>query len=90
MRSHEVIYEAAWTHPVWSLVDGAAPPYYHLIVGVLIVETVPPMVQSHPGGGDPATLARYHRRPLVGASHARFWSPLFVLGAILWAFIAKN
>ena len=31
-----------------------------------------------------------HKRPYVGASHARSWSPLLVLGAILWAFIAKN
>ena len=26
----------------------------------------------------------------MGASHARSWSPLLVLGAILWVFIAKN
>ena len=32
----------------------------------------------------------FHRRPYVGASHARSWSPLLVLGAILWVFIAKN
>ena len=65
MRFYEVIYEGSWTHPVWSLVDGAAPPYYHLIVGVLIVETVPPMVQSHPEGGDPATLENYSSLSLV-------------------------
>ena len=27
---------------------------------------------------------------LRGASHARSWSPWLVLGAILWAFIAKS
>ena len=32
----------------------------------------------------------YHRRPFVGVSNARSWSRLLVLGAILWAFIAKN
>jgi len=32
----------------------------------------------------------HHKRPYVGASHARSWSPLLVLGAILWEFIAKN
>ena len=32
----------------------------------------------------------FHRRPYVGASHARSWSPLLVLAAILWAFVAKN
>ena len=26
----------------------------------------------------------------MGVSHARSWSRLLVLGAILWAFIAKN
>ena len=31
-----------------------------------------------------------HKRPYVGASHARSWSPLLVLGAILREFIAKN
>ena len=30
------------------------------------------------------------KRPYVGASHARSWSPLLVLGAILWEFIAKT
>ena len=34
--------------------------------------------------------ALYHRRPYVGASHARSWSHLLVHGAILWAFIAKT
>ena len=33
---------------------------------------------------------RVHRRPFVGVSHARSWSRSLVLGAILWAFIAKN
>ena len=31
-----------------------------------------------------------HRRPFVGASQARSWSPWLVLGAILWALIAKS
>ena len=31
-----------------------------------------------------------HKRPYVGASHARYWSPLLVLEAILWAFVAKK
>ena len=31
-----------------------------------------------------------HARPFVGAFQVRFWSHWFVLGAILWAFIAKN
>ena len=30
------------------------------------------------------------RRPFVGVSRARSWSRLLVLGAILWAFIAKT
>ena len=35
-------------------------------------------------------LAHHHANPYVGASHARSWSPLLVLGAILWALVAKN
>ena len=31
-----------------------------------------------------------HKRPYVGVSQVRSWSHWFVLGAILWAFIAKN
>jgi len=31
-----------------------------------------------------------HRRPFVGAFQGRSWSHWVVLGAILWAFIAKN
>ena len=31
-----------------------------------------------------------HARPFVGASHARYWSPWLVLGAIVWVFIAKS
>ena len=31
-----------------------------------------------------------HKRPYVGVSQARSWSPWLVLGAILWVFIAKN
>ena len=31
-----------------------------------------------------------HRRPFVGASRARSWSRLPVIGAILWALIAKS
>ena len=30
-----------------------------------------------------------HKRPYVGVSHARSWSPLLVLGAILWALIVE-
>ena len=37
-----------------------------------------------------ASLPLAHRRPYVGVSHARSWSRLLVLGAILWAFIAKT
>ena len=32
----------------------------------------------------------YHKGPYVGVSRLRSWSHLFVLGAISWAFIAKN
>ena len=32
----------------------------------------------------------FHKRPYVGVSQARSWSPWLVLGAILWALIAKN
>ena len=32
----------------------------------------------------------FHKRPYVGVSQVRSWSHWFVLGAILWAFIAKN
>ena len=35
-------------------------------------------------------IIHHHPRPFVGAFHARSWSPWFVLGAILWAFIAKS
>ena len=31
-----------------------------------------------------------HRRSFVGSSRARCWSRLSVLGAIVWAFIAKS
>jgi len=31
-----------------------------------------------------------HRRPFVGLSQARSWSPWLVLGVILWAFIVKS
>ena len=31
-----------------------------------------------------------HKKPLVGASQARSWSPWLVLGAILWVFVATN
>ena len=34
--------------------------------------------------------ARHHARPFVGASQVRSWSRWCGLGAILWAFIAKN
>ena len=37
-----------------------------------------------------ASLPLAHRRPYVGVSHARSWSRLLVIGAILWAFIAKT
>ena len=36
------------------------------------------------------TLHGIHRRPFVGVSQARSWSPWLVLGAILWARIAKS
>jgi len=41
-------------------------------------------------GGGAAERGCNHRRPLVGVSDARSWSPWLVLGAILWAFIAKS
>ena len=31
-----------------------------------------------------------HKRPYVGVSQARSWSPWLVLGAILWAIIAQS
>jgi hypothetical protein len=31
-----------------------------------------------------------HKRPYVGVSQARSWSPWLVLGAILWERIAKS
>ena len=31
-----------------------------------------------------------HKRPYVGVSQARSWSPWLVLGAILWVRIAKS
>ena len=48
-----------------------------------------------PMGGGVFLCARYpyrgiHKRPFVGASRARSWSRLPVLGAILWAFMAKS
>ena len=33
--------------------------------------------------------SRSHKGPYVGVSRVRSWSRVFVLGAILWAFIAK-
>ena len=45
------------------------------------------------GGGTPDALQSMgptHRRPFVGVSHARSWSRLPVVGAILWKFIAKS
>ena len=53
---------------------------------------LPSKVTCKAGGRREADQGRYrgHKRPYVGASHARSWSPLLVLGAILWAFIAKN
>ena len=41
-------------------------------------------------GGKREPIYGVHRRPLVGESQARSWSPWLVLGAILWGFIAKN
>ena len=37
----------------------------------------------------PFFFAATHARPFVGAFQVRSWSHWFVLGAILWAFIAK-
>ena len=40
--------------------------------------------------GAPETGPReHHARPFVGASQGRSWSHWVVLGAILWAFVAK-
>ena len=41
-------------------------------------------------GSDLLTIEPHHARPFVGAFQVRSWSHYFVLGAILWAFIAKN
>ena len=38
----------------------------------------------------PAPSALNHARPFVGASQGRSWNRWVVLGAILWASIAKN
>ena len=40
--------------------------------------------------GRGAPSRKCHRRPFVGASQARSWSPWLVLGAILWVSVAKN
>ena len=37
-----------------------------------------------------ASKLRSSKRPSVGFSQVRSWSHWFVLGAILWAFIAKS
>jgi hypothetical protein len=54
----------------------------HLIIEMILVER--PTCSTCP------MLLLRHRRPFVGASHARSWSPLPVVRAIGWAFIAKS
>ena len=44
----------------------------------------------HLSGMSVEPKGRGHARPFVGAFQVRSWSHWFVLGAILWAFIAKN
>ena len=38
----------------------------------------------------PSRSAAVHARPFAGASQGRSWNHWVVLGAIVWAFIAKN
>ena len=50
-------------------------------------------INHHPKGADksrsrPSPIG--HRRPFVGVSQGRSWSPWGGLGAILWVFIAKS
>ena len=59
------------------------------LTGSLLLDTH----RNGPGSREPSsngTGRADHKRPYVGASQARSWSPLLVLGAILWVFIAKT
>ena len=71
----------------------------HRAVGYVIGGRVEPSPERGrggvEGGGDLARGAEgwwqgSHARPFVGAFQVRFWSHWCVIGAILWAFIAKS
>ena len=60
---------------------------YHSTLGLREVKKVE--IQG-PGLKASISPPSYHANPYVGAFQIRSWSHWFVLGAILWAFIAKN
>ena len=84
-RSTKIITMIKWIRTIRLSIKNSPSKGPHFSSGKPYSHTMSIVVSP-----DTSRSATVHRRPFVGASQVRSWSRWCGLGAILWAFIAKN